>query len=57
MKCVLKMKIVESKSKRGYRLFEPIPPLIFYLCRSLLKSPAANAVCTDLKLLREQLQD
>ncbi len=29
MKCVLKMKIVESKSKRGYRLFEPIPPLIF----------------------------
>ena len=57
MKCVLKMKIVESKSKRGYRLFEPIPSLIFYLCCPLLKSLAADTVRSDLELLREQLQD
>ena len=46
------------KSKRGgYWLTADTPPADFYLCRSLLKSLAADAVCTDLKLLREQLQD
>lgn len=40
--------------KTGGIGLQPIPPADFYLCRSLLKSLATDAVCTDLKLLREQ---
>lgn len=48
---------MDKEQKRGEYRLRTDTPADFCLCRSLLKSLAADAVCTDLKLLREQLQD